>query len=144
MFYYKRRRPNELNYCINCCGYSEFSGIAYGMTLSPSTNHKFYLTIDHNFMWLPHNEKVLERERYTIQSTKLILTIVWTHVSCIWLMFMQRRANWIVIIILPRYYYFYQNDIRLRFRNAHENWYSMVIICDLIREGRWLIFSKRI
>jgi hypothetical protein len=37
----------------------------------------FYLTIYHEFIWLPETEQVPERERPMIQSKKLMLTVVW-------------------------------------------------------------------
>lgn len=37
----------------------------------------FYLCTDHEMIWLQSDEKVPERERPTIQSKKLMLTIVW-------------------------------------------------------------------
>jgi hypothetical protein len=37
----------------------------------------FYLTTDHEFIWLPESGEVFERERPIIQSTKVMLTIVW-------------------------------------------------------------------
>jgi hypothetical protein len=37
----------------------------------------FYLSTDYELVWLPRDEKVPERERYTIQSKKFMLTIVW-------------------------------------------------------------------
>jgi hypothetical protein len=37
----------------------------------------FYLSTDYEFVWLPRDEKVPERERHTIQSKKCMLTIVW-------------------------------------------------------------------
>jgi histone-lysine N-methyltransferase SETMAR len=37
----------------------------------------FYLTTDHESIWLPEGGAVPERERHTIQSKKFMLTIVW-------------------------------------------------------------------
>jgi ABC-type uncharacterized transport system YnjBCD substrate-binding protein len=37
----------------------------------------FYLSTDQEMIWLQSNEKVPTRERNTIQSKKLMLTIVW-------------------------------------------------------------------
>jgi hypothetical protein len=37
----------------------------------------FYLSTDYEFVRLPRDEKVPERERHTIQSRKFMLTIVW-------------------------------------------------------------------
>jgi hypothetical protein len=37
----------------------------------------FYLNMDYEFVWLPRDEKVPERERRTIRSKKFMLTIVW-------------------------------------------------------------------
>jgi hypothetical protein len=37
----------------------------------------FYPSTDYEFVWLPRDEKVPERERHTIQSKKFMLTIVW-------------------------------------------------------------------
>jgi hypothetical protein len=37
----------------------------------------FYLSRDYEFVWLPRDEKVPEREQHTIQSKKFMLTIVW-------------------------------------------------------------------
>jgi histone-lysine N-methyltransferase SETMAR len=37
----------------------------------------FYLSTDHEMIWLHSDEKVPERERHTIQSKILMLTIVW-------------------------------------------------------------------
>jgi hypothetical protein len=37
----------------------------------------FYLSTDCEFVWLPRDEKVPERERRIIQSKKFMLTIVW-------------------------------------------------------------------
>jgi hypothetical protein len=37
----------------------------------------FYLSTDHEMTWLQSDEKVPKRERHTIQSTKLMLVIVW-------------------------------------------------------------------
>jgi hypothetical protein len=37
----------------------------------------FYLNTDYEFVWLPRDEKVPERERHTIQSKKFMLTIIW-------------------------------------------------------------------
>jgi histone-lysine N-methyltransferase SETMAR len=36
-----------------------------------------YLSTDHELIWLPHGEKVPERERHTVQSKKFMPTIVW-------------------------------------------------------------------
>jgi hypothetical protein len=33
--------------------------------------------MDYEFVWLPRDDKVLERERHTIQSKQLMPTIVW-------------------------------------------------------------------
>jgi hypothetical protein len=37
----------------------------------------FCLSTDYDFVWLPRDEKVPERERHTIQLKKFMLTIVW-------------------------------------------------------------------
>jgi histone-lysine N-methyltransferase SETMAR len=37
----------------------------------------FYLSTDHEMIWLQSGEKVPERERHVIQSKELMLTIVW-------------------------------------------------------------------
>jgi hypothetical protein len=37
----------------------------------------FYLTTDHEFIWLPQGEKVPERECHTVRSKKFMLTTVW-------------------------------------------------------------------
>jgi hypothetical protein len=37
----------------------------------------FYLSTDYEFVWLPRDEKVPERERHTIQSKQFMLIIVW-------------------------------------------------------------------
>jgi histone-lysine N-methyltransferase SETMAR len=37
----------------------------------------FYLSTDYEFVWLPRDKKVPERERHTIQSKKFMFTIVW-------------------------------------------------------------------
>jgi histone-lysine N-methyltransferase SETMAR len=37
----------------------------------------FCLSTDYEFVWLPRDDKVPERERRTIQSKKFMLTIVW-------------------------------------------------------------------
>jgi histone-lysine N-methyltransferase SETMAR len=37
----------------------------------------FYLSTDYEFIWLPRDEKLPERERHIIQSKKFILMIVW-------------------------------------------------------------------
>jgi histone-lysine N-methyltransferase SETMAR len=37
----------------------------------------FYLSMDHELIWLRHGEKMPERERHTVQSKKFMLTIVW-------------------------------------------------------------------
>jgi hypothetical protein len=36
-----------------------------------------YLSTDYEFVWLPRDEKVPEREQHTIQLKKFVLTIVW-------------------------------------------------------------------
>jgi hypothetical protein len=33
--------------------------------------------MDYEFVWLPRGEKVPGRERHTVQSKKVMLTIVW-------------------------------------------------------------------
>jgi histone-lysine N-methyltransferase SETMAR len=38
----------------------------------------FYRNSDHDLMWLPPGDAVPDRERYTLQSPKLMLTIVWS------------------------------------------------------------------
>jgi hypothetical protein len=38
----------------------------------------FYWNSNHGLMWLPPGDAVSDRERYTIQSPKLMLTIVWS------------------------------------------------------------------
>jgi hypothetical protein len=38
----------------------------------------FHPSTDYEFVWLPRDEKIPERERHTIQSTKFMLTIGWT------------------------------------------------------------------
>jgi hypothetical protein len=45
------------------------------MTLDESW---LYYTTDHEFRWFPPNGKVPDRERVTIQSKKVMLTIVWS------------------------------------------------------------------
>jgi histone-lysine N-methyltransferase SETMAR len=37
----------------------------------------FYLRTDYEFVWLPRDEKVPERERHTIQSKKFVFMIIW-------------------------------------------------------------------
>jgi hypothetical protein len=37
----------------------------------------FYLSTDHELIWLPQDETVPEHERYTVQSKTLMLTVVW-------------------------------------------------------------------
>jgi hypothetical protein len=37
----------------------------------------FYLSTDYEFVWLPLNENIPERERQTIQSKKFMLTLFW-------------------------------------------------------------------
>jgi hypothetical protein len=37
----------------------------------------FYQSTDYEFVWLPQDEKVPERERHTIQSKNFMLAIVW-------------------------------------------------------------------
>jgi hypothetical protein len=37
----------------------------------------FYLNTDHESIWLPPDKKIPEREQHTVQSGKLMLTIVW-------------------------------------------------------------------
>jgi hypothetical protein len=37
----------------------------------------FYLSTDYEFIWLPRDENVPEREPHTIQSKKFMLTIIW-------------------------------------------------------------------
>jgi hypothetical protein len=37
----------------------------------------FYLSTDHEMIWLQSDEKVPEMERHIIQSNELMLTIVW-------------------------------------------------------------------
>jgi histone-lysine N-methyltransferase SETMAR len=38
---------------------------------------RFYYTTNHESIWLPADEKVPERERKTVKSKKLMVTIVW-------------------------------------------------------------------
>jgi hypothetical protein len=37
----------------------------------------FYLSINHEFIWLPAGAPVLDRERHMIQSPELMFTAVW-------------------------------------------------------------------
>jgi hypothetical protein len=38
---------------------------------------EFYLSNDHELIWLPAGAPVLDRKKYIIQSSKLILTVIW-------------------------------------------------------------------
>jgi hypothetical protein len=37
----------------------------------------FYFTTDHEWIWLPDGTEAPERERITVQSRKMMVTIVW-------------------------------------------------------------------
>jgi hypothetical protein len=37
----------------------------------------FYLNMGHELIWLQLDEEIPERERHTVQSEKMIITIVW-------------------------------------------------------------------
>jgi hypothetical protein len=39
----------------------------------------FYFTTDHEWIWLPEGTEDPERERVTVQSRKMMMTIVWNH-----------------------------------------------------------------
>jgi hypothetical protein len=39
----------------------------------------FYFTPGHERIWLPEGTKAPERERITVQSRKMMVTIVWNH-----------------------------------------------------------------
>jgi histone-lysine N-methyltransferase SETMAR len=53
----------------------------------------FYLRTDHEFIWLQADEEVPERERHTIQSEKVMLTIVWNPTGFHLIDFLSRRAK---------------------------------------------------
>jgi histone-lysine N-methyltransferase SETMAR len=53
----------------------------------------FYLHTDHEFIWLQADEEVPERERHTIQSEKVMLTIVWNPTGFHLIDFLSRRAK---------------------------------------------------
>jgi hypothetical protein len=71
----KRARESACpgDYCE--CECSKSSAIEHGMTSLDES--WFCLSTDYEFVWLPRDEKVPERERHTIQSKKFMLTIVW-------------------------------------------------------------------
>jgi hypothetical protein len=39
----------------------------------------FYFTTDHEWIWLPEGTEAPEGERITVQSRKMMVTIVWNH-----------------------------------------------------------------
>jgi hypothetical protein len=52
----------------------EIQQVGYWHNVVMLDESRFYLLTDHEMIWLQSDEKVPERERHTIQSTKLILT----------------------------------------------------------------------
>jgi hypothetical protein len=51
-----------------------------------STHQWIYLFSEHDLMWTAPGENVVDREQHTVQSPKLMLTVVWNpigfHVPC--------------------------------------------------------------
>jgi histone-lysine N-methyltransferase SETMAR len=50
----------------------------------------FYLNTDHELIWLQPDAEIPERERHTVQSEKVMLTVVWN------------PSGWHVVTILPK------------------------------------------
>jgi histone-lysine N-methyltransferase SETMAR len=66
----------------------------------------FYLNTDHEFIWLQPNAEVPEREKHTVQSEKVMLTIVWNSVGFHLIDFLFRWAkfngdNYVTNILSP-------------------------------------------
>jgi hypothetical protein len=63
----------------------------------------FYLSRDSEFVWLPRDEKVPERERQSVQSKKFMLTIAWNPRGFHLINVLEKVTNSTPVIIPLRY-----------------------------------------
>jgi hypothetical protein len=85
----------------------------------------FYLSMDYEFVWLPRDEKVFERERYTIQSEKFMLTIVWNPRGFHFIKVLEKVASPTPAITSLRYSSQCPNDAQLKERATSEKCWCM-------------------
>jgi hypothetical protein len=104
----------------------------------------FYLTTDHEFIWLLEAGELSERERRTIQSKSSCSQSFGIRTGFIWLTFVQRGTNSTALIISLKFYYYYLNGIQPKPGNAKEDWWLCTsIMSDLTWCGKRLTIWSR-
>jgi hypothetical protein len=85
----------------------------------------FCLSTDYEFVWLPRDEKVPEREQYTIQSKKFMLTIVRNPHRFHLIKILEKVASSMPAIISLRHSGYCSNGAQLKQRATSENCWRM-------------------